>query len=121
MTLLAIAVLVTGITLLNIYNISHGQTMEYPNTFLEPVQFDSSYIRGAFNMSECMKELMTCWELIRPDTACRPIVYYESVCSHIRDYCHDEYGDLELYWFFWYYKNNYTIHLEDCDKPTPVS
>ncbi|CAB3261481.1 unnamed protein product [Arctia plantaginis] len=79
-------------TLESVNDVVNAQNPDYPNRYFVPIKFDYA-VRGAYNVSECLEELLTCWELIRPLYMCTQFRMKDSLCSNMREYCHDEHGD----------------------------
>ncbi|XP_032523294.1 uncharacterized protein LOC116774683 isoform X1 [Danaus plexippus] len=58
------------------------QFFEDPTKFFKPLQLDQVH-RGSFNITDCVKELINCWEYIRIDYACSNRFILESLCGVI--------------------------------------
>nr|ADJ58578.1 seminal fluid protein HACP040 [Heliconius melpomene] len=48
--------------------------------------------RGSFNNTDCSRNLLNCWEIIKPDLICSHWVVYESVCGVMHTDCNDRSG-----------------------------
>ncbi|XP_045506790.1 uncharacterized protein LOC123702967 [Colias croceus] len=60
--------------------------------------FTFDYVhRGTMNISSCGKELLTCWEIIRPEKICYNKNYYESICGVLRQECSEMFGPVDDY------------------------
>ncbi|XP_052745068.1 uncharacterized protein LOC128199468 [Bicyclus anynana] len=70
--------------------------------------------RGTFDHSECVKELLNCWENIKSDIVCTFGIAFESVCGLLRQHCTDTNEVMP-------YKNSATapVHEGFCDKLYP--
>ncbi|XP_050357809.1 uncharacterized protein LOC126778347 [Nymphalis io] len=48
--------------------------------------------RGSFNNTDCLRELLNCWEVVKPDIICNRGVVFESVCGIMKRECSEKRG-----------------------------
>ncbi|XP_069363119.1 uncharacterized protein [Maniola hyperantus] len=65
-----------------------GQYAEDVTKNFVPLTFPQVH-RGSFNISNCVRELLNCWEVIKPDLVCTGALIFESVCGVLRHQCTD--------------------------------
>nr|XP_026499450.1 uncharacterized protein LOC113403198 [Vanessa tameamea] len=48
--------------------------------------------RGSFNNTDCLRELLNCWEVVKPDIICSNAYVFESVCGIMKQDCTEKHG-----------------------------
>ncbi|CAH2097280.1 unnamed protein product [Euphydryas editha] len=51
--------------------------------------------RNSFNTTDCIREWLNCWEVVKADVICSRSKVYESVCGPMRFDCHEHHGWVE--------------------------
>ncbi|XP_047539904.1 uncharacterized protein LOC125073209 [Vanessa atalanta] len=81
---------------LGIYFITECGKFATGDDSLPPRQFQylkMDYLhRGSFNNTDCLRELLNCWEVVKPDIICSKGVIFESVCGIMKRDCTEKHG-----------------------------
>ncbi|KAL0860738.1 hypothetical protein ABMA27_009289 [Loxostege sticticalis] len=76
---------------------ARGQLFENPLYTFQNITFDQVN-RGSYNSSDCLFDLLNCWEAVRTDMICfRNWRWMTTVCNIMRDYCAESYGDQDSF------------------------
>ncbi|KAJ8705346.1 hypothetical protein PYW07_011173 [Mythimna separata] len=76
------------------YHVTDGQFAADVTRHFVPIKFDSIN-RGLWNATDCLTNLLNCWELVKADILCSYTKYKTTICGFWRDNCHDFYGRLD--------------------------
>ncbi|XP_045455340.1 uncharacterized protein LOC123665023 [Melitaea cinxia] len=75
--------------------ITRGQHFGFaPPRHFKYIQMDLLH-RGSFNTTDCVKEWLNCWEVVKADVICSRADVYESICGPMRFDCHEHHGWVE--------------------------
>ncbi|PZC76406.1 uncharacterized protein LOC124643615 [Helicoverpa zea] len=92
---------------ISVYQVTDGQKVTLARQY-KRIVFDKIN-RGSFNVSQCLSDLLNCWEVVRGDVLCAYDKYKESICGFFKDNCHDFYGKLDSNWGL-----EYTLYESYC-------
>ncbi|KAJ0170958.1 hypothetical protein K1T71_013730 [Dendrolimus kikuchii] len=87
-----------GVCTLGLVCLTKGQdpTAESVGEPYKPMTLDYA-IRGSHNISTCLEHLFNCWEAARPGIICVRYKFIETICSKMRNMCHEVYGPIYYY------------------------
>ncbi|KAF9421092.1 hypothetical protein HW555_002804 [Spodoptera exigua] len=80
--------------LVSVYHVTDGQNFYDIEEFYKPIVFDNLN-RGGYNITDCLSELLNCWEVIKPDVICTYDKYLTTVCDLLKETCDDYDGLVE--------------------------
>ncbi|XP_022837830.1 uncharacterized protein LOC111364984 [Spodoptera litura] len=81
----------------NYYHVTEGQNVLLPTAFYKTTVFEKIN-RGGYNITDCLKELLNCWEFIKPDIICIKNKYEQyktTACEVLKETCDDYTGLIE--------------------------
>ncbi|XP_046972984.1 uncharacterized protein LOC124539699 [Vanessa cardui] len=64
---------------------------EFPPRQFQYLKMDNLH-RGSFNDTDCLRELLNCWEVVKADIICTHGVVFESVCGVMKRDCSEKTG-----------------------------
>ncbi|XP_028165897.1 uncharacterized protein LOC114356747 [Ostrinia furnacalis] len=86
-----------GIVGFVVYSSTRAQLFEDPSKTFQNMTFDMVN-RGSYNATECVVDMLNCWEAVKPDKICTYWYWYASICSIMREFCAEWLGDQDNFY-----------------------